>query len=58
MRSRGGRTENVPLTEEAQELLGPRWADVPVFIPHPADEPRFEAEVTYWATWDPDDSLY
>lgn len=51
MRTRGG-TEDVPLTEEAQQMLGPRWADAAVFIPRPADEDeRFtrEALVTYWA---------
>lgn len=59
MRSRGGRTEEVPLTEEAQEMLGPRWVDARVFIPRPADElpyPTYEATVTYWALTD--DSLF
>lgn len=59
MRTRGG-TEDVALTEEAQQMLGPRWADALPYVPRPADEweipPQRSAEVTHWALTD--DSLF
>lgn len=60
MKRRGGPCEEVPLTEEAQEMLGPRWEDARPFIPHQPQEyvgvQPLDAEVTYWALTD--DSLF